>query len=457
MQRLYCFICQEIMKEGRGGFTGTFGAIAVSVGSAVGLGNVWKFPYELGENGGAGLLLIYIICVLLIGLPFMLSELIVGRRTRLSAVSSFKSLTNKGSKWYLVGVTGVLAAFLILSFYSVIAGWTLHYLYLSIINSFQVIDSESVCNIYDGFVAGYFMPVFWAFLFVVVTAFVVIAGVGKGIERWSKFLMPVLFVLLVGMCIRSLTLPNSSLGLHFLFDVKIEDITIHTVLSALGQSAFSLSLGMCCMLTYSSYMKRSDNLVKTSLWIISLDTMVALLSAIMIFPAVFSFGIEPSAGPSLVFKTLPIVFGSMPYGAFFSTLFFLLLSIAALTSTMSLLEIIVAYVIDEWHFTRKKSVIIVSSIIIIFGSMCSLSLSGISWLSFFGVELFNIFDNVTTNYLLPIGGVGILLFVGWRMKISDVRDELSSGGVYKLVAFNLFIWSVRVVVPSVIVLVYIFN
>lgn len=444
------------MKEERGGFTGTFGAITASVGSAVGLGNVWKFPYELGENGGAGFLLIYIICVLLIGIPFMLSEFIVGRRTRLSAVGSFKSLTDKNSKWYLIGVLGVLSAFLIISFYIVIAGWTLHYLYLSISNAFEAVDSVAVNAIYDGFISGYFIPIFWAFLFVVITATVVISGVGNGIERWSKFLMPLLFLLLVGMCIRSLTLPNASLGLHFLFDVKFEDITFKTVISALGQSAFSLSLGMCCLLTYSSYMKKSDNLIKTSIWIVAIDTIVALMAAVMIFPAVFSFGVEPAAGPSLVFKTLPIVFGSMPYGAFFSALFFILLSIAALTSTISLMEIVVSYIIEEWKLSRKKSVLIASSAIFIFGTICSLSLSGIGIFELFGIPLFNVFNNLTTNYMLPIGGIGILLFVGWKMKIIDIKDELSSGGQYKIKFFNLFIWLVRVVIPVMIVLVYIF-
>lgn len=445
------------MSEARGSFRSTFGAIAASVGSAVGLGNIWKFPQELSENGGAAFLYTYLVCILLIGLPYMLSEFIIGRHTRLSAVGAFKKLTPKGSKWYLIGIISVITSFLILSFYSVIAGWTLHYLYLSIVSFFKEPDSKTIETIYTGFVSGYFKPIFWTFIFIVITAFIVVSGVNRGVERWSKFLIPIMFVLLVCVCAMSVTMPGSSSGLRFLFDFKLSDVTPQVILSAVRQSAFSLSLGMCCMLTYSSYMSRSDSLVKTSLWIITLDAMVAILISVMIFPAVFAVGEQSAIVPGLVFKTLPVIFASMPYGALFTIVLFTLLTIAALTSTMSFMEIIVAYLTGDGKMERKKAVLITSIAALLFGSICSLSITGVKIFELWGTSVYNVSDYLVTNYLLPIGGVGILLFVGWRMKTAIIKQELSSWGKYKLQLINIFIWSVRIVVPSFIIIAHLFE
>jgi NSS family neurotransmitter:Na+ symporter len=325
-------------QQNRATFGSKLGVIMATVGCAVGLGNIWRFPYMIGQNGGAAFLAIYIICIILLGLPVMLSEFFIGRYTRKNAAGAFKVLA-PGTKWSLIGYNGVLASFLILGFYSVVAGWTLEYIMQAVTGSLSDKAPEAFAQDFKLFSTEIFRPILWTVTFIGLTHFIVVSGVKEGIERTSKVMMPILFLILLALCIRSVTLPNASEGLYFLFKPDFSKITSAVVLSAMGQAFFSLSIGMGCLITYSSYFSKDTKMQITALQVTILDTLVAVMAGIMIFPAVFSFGIAPTAGPELVFITLPNVFQQLPMGAIWSLVFFLLLALAALTSTISLHEV----------------------------------------------------------------------------------------------------------------------
>jgi NSS family neurotransmitter:Na+ symporter len=320
-------------QKDRDGFASRFGVIAAAAGSAVGLGNVWRFPYVAGENGGGAFLLVYLGFVLAIGVPVMLSELLIGRKSQRNIFGAFHVLA-PGRPWFLIGLMGVGAAFMILSFYSVVAGWTMEYLYLAFTNQLATVSSVELNQIFGNVTSGAWRPVFFMVVFMAMTAFIVKSGVNNGIEKYSKLLMPVLFVIIMLLCVRSVTLDGAFAGLEFLFRPDFTRITPHVVLEALGQAFFSLSLGMGVMATYGSYIKKGESLGKTAISVSLTDTAIAILSGIAIFPAVFAFGIEPGAGPGLVFVTLPGIFSKMIGGYFFGFIFFSLLLIAALTSSI---------------------------------------------------------------------------------------------------------------------------
>jgi NSS family neurotransmitter:Na+ symporter len=335
----------------RDGFASKFGIIAAAAGSAIGLGNIWKFPYITGIYGGAAFIIVYLICIAIIGAPVMLSEFTIGRRAQKNAIGSFKKLA-PGKPWFIAGWMGFLAAFAILSFYGVVAGWALDYIVKAVTNSFAGSDPEAIAGIFTGLISQTWTPIFWQVVFMALTAGVVLGGIKDGIEKYTKILMPMLLVIIVILDIRAVTLPGAGEGVAFLFKPNWSLITSEAILSALGHAFFSLSLGMGTMITYGSYIGKKENLGEVALQVTLADTAIALLAGLAMFPAVFAYGIEPSAGPGLVFITLPNVFQQMPGGYIFQILFFVLLSVAALTSSVSILEVVVAYFHEDKNVSR---------------------------------------------------------------------------------------------------------
>lgn len=413
--------------EQRGNFGSRFGILAAMAGSAVGLGNLWRFPYLVGTNGGAAFILIYLILVFVLCIPIMYAEFLIGRRSGANAFGAFNILA-KGSKWNIIGLLSVLASISILSFYSVVGGWTIDYFFKSLTFKFNNISQEQLNVFFSETVSSNFEPLIFLLIFLVVTALIVIAGIEKGIEKYSKIMMPVLFAIVIIIAIRSMTLPNAQAGIDFLFKPDFSKVTSNMVLDAMGQAFFSLSLGMGCILTYGSYVNKRENIVKTSFLTSISDTGFALIAGLAIMPAVFAFGIAPSEGPGLVFVILPHIFQQIPFGSFLAIIFFFALFIAAITSSISLFEVVVAYLKEEFKLSRYMSVFITFAICLFFGTFCSLSQGSMSEFKILGFNIFDFFDYLSSNILLPLGGILIVLFVGWRMKKEDFLDELTSGG-----------------------------
>ena len=337
---------------GRDGFSSKFGVLCAAAGSAIGLGNIWRFPYVVGENGGGAFLLIYLGFILMLGIPVMLSEFVIGRRGQRNAYGSFKKLS--GSKyWPLVGLMGIVAAFIILAFYSTIAGWTLEYVYLAASNAFKGKGPAEIGEMFQSFHTSAMRPLMWQIVFMIITAWIIVAGIRRGIEKYTKILMPFLFLLLLIIVVRSLTLPGSLKGLEFLFNPDFSKITTKSLLEALGQAFFSLSIGMGTLITYGSYVKKNNKLTNISIEVSFTDTLIAVLAGVAIFPAVFAFGMDPADGPGLIFNVLPNIFQQMPGGYFFGLMFCMLLAIAALTSSISILEVVVAFMVEELKLNRR--------------------------------------------------------------------------------------------------------
>lgn len=440
----------------RDSFGSKFGIIAAAAGSAVGLGNIWKFPYVAGENGGGAFLLIYLFFVFLIGVPVMMSEFAIGRKGQKNAFGSFNVIA-PGTKWYLIGFMGVVAAFFILAFYSAVAGWTLEYIVQSVSHSFAGQSTEQLEGTFSNFIAHPYRPLIWQFIFMLLTAGIVIAGVKKGIEKYTKLLMPLLLLLIIILCIRSITLPGASDGLSFLFKPNFDKVTGKTILFALGQAFFSLSLGMGALITYSSYFGKKENLARIAVEVSLTDTLIAVLAGVMIFPAVFSFGIEPSMGPKLVFITLPKIFQQMPGGDFFGAIFFILLAVAALTSTISLLEVVVAFFSEELKMTRKRATTIATIAISILGVLASMSFGALKGFTLFGKNIFDILDYTASNIMLPLGGLLIVLFVGWFISAKFIRSELSNEGTLKVKYYPIFIFIVKFIAPVAIAAILLYS
>ena len=437
----------------RDSFTGRIGIIAAVAGSAVGLGNIWKFPYITGVFGGGAFVLVYLICIAIIGLPVMLSEFTIGRKAQRNAVGSFKKLA-PGKPWFLTGIMGVAAAFMILAFYGVVAGWTLEYLGKAVINSFAGKNPADLEGMFGGFINQIIRPIFWQFVFMGLTCWIVLAGIKGGIEKASKTLMPVLLLIIVILDIRAITLPGAGEGLSFLFKPDFSKLSAEGVLSALGHAFFSLSLGMGTLITYSSYMGKNENLGSMAIQCTVADTGIALLAGIAIFPAVFAFGIEPGAGPGLVFITLPNVFQQMPGGYIFSLLFFLLLAVAALTSSISILEVVVAYFSEELKLARRNATIMATIAITIVGIPCSLSMGAMSKVQFLGKTFFDWLDYIAANILLPIGGLLIVAFVGWYLGYDKTKEEITNAGKLKAAYLPLFLFLAKFIAPLVIAIVF---
>lgn len=437
----------------RATFGSKLGVILATVGCAVGLGNIWRFPYMVGSNGGAAFLLIYIVCIILLGLPVMITEFFIGRHSRKNAAGAFKVMA-PGTKWSLIGYNGVLAAFLILGFYSVVAGWTLEYIMQALDGSLVGKTAADFKLDFEQFSSGIVRPIGWTIAFIALTHIIIISGVKGGIERASKIMMPMLFLILIALCIRSVTLPNAGKGLAFLFNPDFSKISSSVVLSAMGQAFFSLSIGMGCLITYSSYFKKDTKLQTTALQVTVLDTLVAILAGVMIFPAVFSFGIAPTAGPELVFITLPNVFEQLPLGWLWSTVFFVLLALAALTSTISLHEVATAYVHEEYHISRKKAAWFVSGGVLALGVLSSLSFSVLKEFTIGGLIFFDALDYLTAKIMLPLGGMLICIFVGTRVDRKILKAELTNEGSVPFHFFNTYAFFMKYIAPVAIGLIF---
>jgi NSS family neurotransmitter:Na+ symporter len=440
-------------NDGRDGFTSKFGILCATAGSAIGLGNIWRFPYVVGENGGGAFLLVYLGFILLLGIPVMLSELVIGRRGQRNTFGSFRKLA-PGKPWWIIGVMGIAAAFMILAFYSTIAGWTLEYIVKSLANAFKGQTSDGLAEMFREFHTGTFWPLLWQVVFMIMTAWIILAGVKKGIEKYSKILMPFLVGLLVIMAIRSITLPGAIGGLRFLFKPDFSEITAGVFLAALGQAFFSLSIGMGAIITYGSYINKQNNLASIAAEVSIADSLIALLAGVAIFPAVFAFNLDPAEGPGLIFHVLPSIFQQLPGGYFFAIIFFVLLAIAAVTSSISILEVVVAFLVEELNITRKKATIMATSAALFVGVFCTLSFSSLDNLTIGGHTIFGVLDFTASNILLPLGGLLIVLFVGWVMKATDVKDELSNSGLLKVRLFAGFQFIIKFIAPVAIAIIF---
>lgn len=420
------------------------GFVLAAAGSAIGLGNIWKFPYVVGQNGGAAFIIIYIICVIIIGLPVIIAEILLGRTTQRNPVGAFKAISNS-KFWPYVGAMGVFAGFLILSFYSVVAGWSVGYIYESITGVFLSFDSpNSAGNHFNQLTSNVYWGIGMLAIFIIISMLFVYAGVQKGIEKGSKILMPLLFILLIIVMIRGLTLEGSNEGLNFLFKPDWSKVSTNTILEALGQAFFSLSLGMGAMLTYGSYMSKDDNIPKASLEIVFLDTIIAIIAGVAIFTAVFATGQNAGEGPGLIFHTLPIVFTKMPGGYFVGIIFFILLTIAALTSSISLLEVVTAYFVDEKKWKRHKAVLVFGFLAFLIGIPSALSFNLMQDSKIFGMNFFDLANYLSSNVMLPLGGMLIALFVGYVWGIDKVLTELNYGSE-KLFSKSRWIISVWII------------
>ncbi|MBP8677024.1 MAG: sodium-dependent transporter [Bacteroidales bacterium] len=438
----------------RDGFGSRFGVLVAVAGSAVGLGNLWRFPYMVGNNGGAAFIIIYLLFVILLCLPIMFSEFIIGRRTQSNVFGAINKLAPK-SPFLSIGVISVVASICIMAFYSVVGGWTIEYIFKSFSPDFLTANSASLESQFKEASTSSLVPIATHLAFLGLSALIVVAGIKNGIEKYSKILMPVLFFLVMLLAIRSMTLDGSSAGIKFLFYPDFSKITGATLIAALGQAFFSLSLGMGCIITYGSYVKKNENLFKVSLMTVAADTGFAILAGLAVMPAVFAFGISPGQGPSLVFITLPQIFAQLPFGNVIAIAFFFILFIAAITSAISLLEVIVAYFTEELKLTRKAAVLIAFTIIGIFGTLSSLSNGVLADVKIFGKTFFDLFDYTSSNILLPVGGLLVVMFVGWRMKKADVLDELTNGGSITIKGFVLkwIIFTIKFLAPIAIALV----
>ncbi|MBO5058771.1 MAG: sodium-dependent transporter, partial [Prevotella sp.] len=436
--------------DNRGNFGSRIGLVLATAGSAVGLGNIWRFPFTTGQNGGAAFIIIYIICILMLGLPGMISEFIIGRHAATNAVRAYGVISGK-RVWRVVGVMGILCSTIILGFYSVVAGWCLQYLYASVAGQIKG-DSSYVARYFTEFSSDIAMPVVWAMVFIIITHFVIVKGVRKGIEKASKLMMPTLFVLLLIIVAASCMLPNAISGIKFLFYPDFSKLSSNVMLEALGQAFFSLSLGTACLCTYSSYFSKRTNLVNAALQIALIDTLIAVLAGLMIFPAAFSVGVKPDAGPSLIFITLPNVFqqafASMPLvGYVISILFYALLALAALTSTISMHEIGTAFFHEELKRPRRHAAWIVTITAIMIAIVSSLSCGAYPQLKVFGMSMMDFFDFLTANILLPAGALLTCIYVGWVVPRSTVMTEFTNRHTVCIKLFPAFLFMVRFVCP----------
>jgi NSS family neurotransmitter:Na+ symporter len=438
----------------RDGFGSKLGIIAAAAGSAVGLGNIYRFPCELGNNGGGAFLLVYLLIVLGLGVPVMLSEFVIGRRTQKNPIGAFKMLRPK-SGWPIIGYMGVGCALIIMAFYSTVAGWTLEYIVKAVGNQFKGKDLATIEQEFTAFHNIGWKNVLWQGIFIFLTAFVVFKGVANGIEKYSKVLMPLLVVILIVLAVRSVTLPGASDGLTFLFKPDFSKITGSVLISALGQAFFSLSMGMGVLITYGSYIKKDDNMATSALSVTLSDTLIAVLAGVVIFPAAFSFGVQPSAGMGLVFNTLPMIFNQMAGGYYFCIIFFVLLAVAALTSTISLLEVIVAYLVEELHVKRSWATVIAAVSCMAVGVFASLSLKSGTEFTIGGESFFDSLDFVSSNIMLPLGALFIVIFVGWIMGKSKFFEEITNGGQLKLSLKGVIYFIIKYLAPVAIMVIFI--
>ncbi len=439
--------------EGRDQWGSKLGFIMAAAGSAVGLGNLWKFPYVAGKNGGGAFVMVYFIMLFLVGFTLMLAELVLGRHTKLNAIGAYRKISKK---WSWVGGLGIATGFMILSYYSVIGGWVIKYLITAVTGGLNVTDAAVLSEMFGSVVSSTGGSIFFHALFMVATLGIVLGGVGGGIEKASKVMMPALFVIIILLAIRGCTLPGAVEGIKYLLVPDFSKLSMGVVLSALGQVFFSLSLGMGCMITYGSYLPDKENIPQSATIIPLLDTGVALLAGLATLPAVFAFGFEPAGGPGLMFETLPAVFASMPMGMMFSTLFFVLVLFAALSSSISLLEVCVSYVVDEYGLNRKIATWGLGFGVFLVGVPSALSFGIWSEVKIlFGMNFFDLFDFLTSNVMLPLGGLLLCIFVGWVWGTDKAIDEASNNGQIAFGLSGFWAFLVKFVGPVAISVVFI--
>ena len=436
------------------------GAILAAAGSAVGLGNIWRFPTETGNNGGAAFLLIYIGFMLLLGVPIMVSEFVIGRHSQTSVTQSFFKMSGGKKGWKLMGLIPVIAGFLVLSYYAVVAGWTLYYAFLAGMDGFADKNPDEIGAAFQSFCTDSTNPLIWMTIILVINGMIVALGVKKGIERGAKIMMPLLFVFIIVLVVCSFTLPGTAAGLQFLFHPDFSKVTGQTLLNAMGQAFFSLSVGLCCLCTYATYFKKDVNLMKDGLHVATIDTLVAICAGLIIFPAVFSIsGLTPSQGPSLVFVTLPNVFqeafGSSIVAYIFSLCFYLLLVMAALTSSISMLEMIVAYFYQEHQISRPLASTGATIVCLILGTFCSLSFGIWKDVTLFGLGFFDLFDFIVAKLIMPLGGMLICVFLGWVVDEKVLRSEITNTGTIHAPYYPAYRFIIRYLAPICIILIFI--
>lgn len=444
---------QEKHTHKRGRFSSSLGFILAATGSAVGLGNLWKFPYIAGQSGGAVFLIAYLIFIFGLGAPIMLGEMAIGRKTRLNPIGAYHKLDKR---FTFIGIIGVVCAFVILSYYSVIGGWVLKYIF-TYISGQQIQDSTAF---FETFIQAPTEPILWHILFMTITCLIVIGGISNGIERTSKIMLPALFVFIIVIVLRSVTLPNAMEGIRYFVVPNFSDIDSFSklsniLLSAMGQVFFSLSLGMGAIITYGSYLKKDANLQSSAIIIPALDSMVALLAGFAILPAVFSFGFEPTAGPGLLFETLPMVFENMPFGIVFAILFFVLVFFAAITSSVSLLEVVTSFCIDNLHMKRKTASILVALAMTLIGTFAALSFGVLSDVQLFGYNFFNLLSFLSDKILMPIGGLFMCIFVGHVWGIDNASEEITNQGTKAFRWKGIFSVVLKYIAPAIIAIIFI--
>lgn len=439
----------------RDSFTSKLGVIFATLGSAVGLGNIWKFPSMTGANGGAAFIIIYLLCTLLVSVPVMITELMLGRTARANAITTYRNLSPKKSQpWWLVGVSGVVAAFLILAFYTVVAGWVFAYVGKAITGNVLSTNPEVTSQVFSRLVTSPWESLIWQWIVLIWISFVIILGVSKGIEGLTKRLMPALFVILLIVCVRSLTLPGAMEGVRFLFKPDFSRITPGVILMAMGLAFFKLSVGMGTMTAYGSYYRDDQDIPGSALRVMLADLSVSILAGLAIFPAVFAFGFKPDAGPSLLFITIPAVFASMPFGQFFLILFCILASIAATGAMLSLFEVPVSFLAERTKLNRTGATIVTFLALAAVGATAALSNSILADVKVAGITFFDLYDFISSNLLMPIGGFFLAIFAGWVWKFPKIQEQLSNHGDLKNRGIiRVYYFIVRYVAPALILLV----
>ena len=444
-------------KENRANFGSKLGLILATAGSAVGLGNVWRFPYMAGQNGGALFIIVYVVCVLALGIPCIMSEFIIGRHSASNTARAYRKLAGK-TPFRLVGYLGVLTGLLINGYYAVVSGWCFEYIYASAAGQLNG-DPQFFADFFNTFEKDPIKPIFWAVTFLIVTHLIIIRGVKDGIEKASKMMMPALFVLLIVLVVASCMLPNAWAGVEYLFKPDFSKITKELFLGALGQAFFSLSIAMGCLCTFASYFSKETNLTSSAMQIGIIDTVIAILAGLIIFPAAFSVGVSPDSGPSLIFITLPNVFqeafGGIPVVGYLVALsFYILLSLAALTSLISLHEVSTAFVEEEFNVSRNRSATLVTAVSMVIAVLCSLSLSNLNIICLGGKSLFDWLDSITSQILLPLGGFFTCLFLGWYVPKKIVKDQYTNWGTMPGKYFGVYMFCMRFLCPICILLVF---
>ena len=441
----------------RDSFGSRFGILVALAGSAVGLGNLWRFPTLVGENGGAAFIIVYLILCLLICLPIFISEFVVGRRAQKNAYSAFKDLSG-GSSWKYVGLMTVILPLIVTSYYSVVGGWSVQYLFKAFSFSFTSAETQSqIGEMFDSYTVSPWLPLLGHTVFLGATLFIVARGIKGGIEKFSKVMMPTLFLIVLAIAIYALTLPGASKGVDYLFNPDFSKITAKSCAAALGQAFFSLSLGFGTIMTYASYVNKKENVLLQSTATAVSDLLFAILAGVAILPAVFAFGLDPQEGPGLLFKTLPYVFSQMPAGGVVAIVFFIALLVAALTSSISMVEVGVAYLVEEKKMSRKRACLLIFLVCWAVGALCSLSFGPLAHVKIFDLSIFDFFDKLSTNVLMTLGALMTVLFVGWRLKKTDIYDEFTNGGSLStnVRIFGMLWFIIRYIAPIAIIAIFI--